>query len=723
MKPPRKKFHELRKQAETLLAAKEKTQGKDFDGDPLKLIHELQTFQIEVELQNEELRLSQKELMESQNSYAELYDFAPVGYLIVSKKGLIQKVNLTLADMLSMERAYLINQPLSACIVPEDQDIYYKCRQKLKDSGTRQLCELRMQKKDGTFFYAQLESSAILDKCGDLEQHRTVVVDISERKRTEEELAKHHECLEKLVQQRTTEIQQQRYFIEKAQEIGHIGVWNLDIKNNKLTWTDEIYRIFEIAIGTKITYETYLDCVHPDDRESVDMEWKAAFKDKPYDTEHRIIVNGKIKWVREKAELKFNEKNEGIHGIGFTQDITRQKLHEQEKRELEEQLRQAQKMESLGTLAGGIAHDFNNILTSIIAYTQLLEMHKFPDEDYRKNSLTQILQSAYQASDLVKQIMTFSRKTVPIKEPLILEHVVRDVVKMIRASLPSTIDIQGQIHSERCIVFADSTQMHQVMMNLCTNAAHAMGTRGGILAIKLDIVNLSTKQCQSMNQIIPGKYVEIKISDTGDGIAPENIKQIFNPYFTTKKLGGGTGLGLSVTHGIIKNHGGDILVSSRLGQGTCFKVFIPYFLKEGIKGEKTQPMPMPSGNAVVLFVDDEISIAKGVQIILKHLEYKVISKTSGKQALETFMKTPEQFDVVITDLTMPGMTGDLLALEIKKIRPDIPVILCTGFLEGDPETILSKYGIDAFIRKPYDRQTLIESIQTVMAKTKGYLTN
>lgn len=551
--------------------------------------------------------------MESKIRLTELYDVAPVGYISLNLKGVILASNLTFADMLSVERSYLINKPLSAHIMANDQEIWYRHLQELFELKTRQVCELQMQKKDGTLFDVRLESTVSSDECGEADQYRTAVMDISEQKNAENALKKAKQELEARVKERTKKL------------------------------------------------------------EAANLQLKLEIED------------------RKQREL--------------------------EKINLEDQLRRAQKMEALGTLSSGIAHDFNNILTSIIAYTQLLEMHQFPEGDYVKNSLHQILQSAFQARDLVKHIMLFNHKARQINEPVMLDLVVQEVIKMIRASIPSTIKIREQINCEDCIVFADPVQMRQVLMNLCTNAAHAMHTNGGLLEITLDKVNLSKKQCRSMDDIIPGKYVEMMITDTGYGITPENIPKIFDPYFTTKKPGEGTGLGLSVTLGIIKKHYGSITVKSRVDQGTCFKVLIPCFLKQDVRIKEKKPLSIPQGNAVVLFVDDEEAIAMGVQMLLVHLGYDIIIKTSGQQALADFSKTPEQFDVVITDLTMPEMTGDVLALEIKRIRPDIPVILCTGLLEETSEAALSKYQVDAFIQKPYDKEILLESIQKVIGRT------
>ncbi|MBU1344885.1 MAG: PAS domain S-box protein [Proteobacteria bacterium] len=730
------KFNRLRRQAEDLMKDNAFIQPPDAVENPLQLIHELSTYQIELELQNEELQLSQQALMESRESYARLYDFAPVGYLTVSRKGRIQKVNLTFADMLSTERSALVNQPFSTCILPEDQDIYFVHCRKLKESGMPQRCKLRIQKKDGTCFYVNLESSAVSNKDKAPEQYRTVVIDISEYQQIEQELTKYRDSLEELVEQRTAdlkkEITQHRRVQEELKKSEQRFRAIADYATDWETWLDPKGRVlwtnpsmerltgFTMAEYTGLSLDERIKkIVWPEDQPEVIDHLKKGLSEKASgnDLPFRIFrKNGEIRWVSMSFQPIYGISGEYLGLRNSIRDITERKNHEQEKKMLEGQLMQAQKMEALGALSSGIAHDFNNILTSIIAYTQLLEMRHFPDDGYVKNSLTQILHSAYQARDLVSQIMTFSRKTDPAKEPVLLEHVVRDLVKMLRPSLPSTIKIIEQTKFTHCTVFADPSQMHQVLMNLCTNAAHAMKSRGGILKISLDLVNLSGKQCRSIDHIAPGKYVEITISDTGCGISAENIRKIFDPYFTTKKTGEGTGLGLSVSHGIVKNHDGAVIVSSRPDQGSIFKVFIPYFLQEipGIK--QTEPDPIPPGTAGILFVDDDVNIAEGIQKVLKNSGYDIIYKTTGKQALEALNQTPDRFDVVITDLTMPEMTGDVLAAQIKKIRPDLPVILCSGLPEEHHDTLLSKYKVDAFIQKPYNKEHLIQAIHKVIDK-------
>ena len=241
---------------------------------------------------------------------------------------------------------------------------------------------------------------------------------------------------------------------------------------------------------------------------------------------------------------------------------------------------ESHKLELLGLLASGIAHDFNTILTCIIGHAQLLEMHKFPDEEYLKDGLNHIVESANQARDLISQIVKFGRRTEHVKGPVFLDHVALDTIKMIRALVPSTITIKEEINCDPCTVLADKSQMQQVLMNLCVNAAQAMNSQGGILKIKLDTARLSLKQCRSMGRVIPGKYARLSVSDTGYGIAKENIPRIFEPYFTTKKSGEGHGIGLFVTRGIVDGHEGAVTVASRLGQGTTFKVFIPYWEME-----------------------------------------------------------------------------------------------------------------------------------------------
>ena len=390
---------------------------------------------------------------------------------------------------------------------------------------------------------------------------------------------------------------------------------------------------------------------------------------------------------------------------GIIEDITG-------KKEIELQLQQSQKMEAIGTLAGGIAHDFNNILSAILGYTELALIDA-ESESPLYQSLQEIFRAGERAKDLVKQILTFSRQAEQESKPVLLNPISKEVIKFLRASLPTTIDIQQEIMSES-LVMADPIQIHQLLMNLCTNAGHAMGEKGGTLTVKLLDTYLDEEVLVEHPELKPGPYIELTISDTGHGIPAHLIDRIFDPFFTTKEKGEGTGMGLSVAHGIVGSCGGKIIATSELGKGTTFQIYIPTVQRDEpnipINGEQA-----PAGTERILFVDDEIPLVDIGKQIIESLGYKVTTRTSSLEALELFRAKPDGFDLVITDMTMPNMTGDILAKEIIRIKPDIPVILCTGYSARITQQQATSMGIRAFVSKPVIRKDIADTIRCVLS--------
>lgn len=393
-------------------------------------------------------------------------------------------------------------------------------------------------------------------------------------------------------------------------------------------------------------------------------------------------------------------------------DITERKHAEEVRKRLEAQLIQAHKMEALGTLAGGIAHDFNNILSAVIAYAER-GVHGGQDPDKIRKNFEEVLKVCNRARDLVKQILAFSRRTKHEFIQIKLDATVKESLKMMRAILPRNIEIRQNISSAGRTM-ADSTQIHQVMMNLCSNAAQAMEETGGILEINLDRADIAEGPESQALGLNPGSYLRLSISDSGHGISPENMERIFDPYFTTKEKGRGTGLGLSVVHGIARSHKGAITCRSTPGQGTTFELYLPEIepKKEAVQAHAhTREL---KGDERILFIDDEPILVKATKERLRYLGYRVITRTSSLEALELFQKHPEQFDLVITDIIMPGMTGDRLALEMLKIRPDIPIVLCTGYSEHMTEEKAKELGIREFIMKPFEIEDLARTIRQAM---------
>jgi two-component system cell cycle sensor histidine kinase/response regulator CckA len=384
-----------------------------------------------------------------------------------------------------------------------------------------------------------------------------------------------------------------------------------------------------------------------------------------------------------------------------------------DKKKLEIQLHQAQKMEAIGALAGGIAHDFNNILSVIIGYTELAMFNK--GAETCSADLKEVLKAAGRAKDLVKQILAFSRQTDEETMPVKATMIVKEAVKFLRSTIPSTIEIKTQIDEQSGAVLANSVELHQIVMNLCTNAIHAMGESNGVLEINVQNTVVDNLQKHDVIDLDIGPYVKISVKDTGVGIAPEVMKRIFDPYFTTKEKGVGTGLGLAVVHGIIKKSAGAIKVESELGKGTVFHIYLPRVDPPSVI--QGGPIKLPVGGFErILFIDDEKSLTDVGHRMLEHLGYDVVSRTSPIEALELFRSKPDHFDLVITDQTMPGMTGDKLAEEFLRIRPDIAIIICTGYSQMiDPERARNK-GIREFVMKPILINDIADAIRKALNK-------
>ena len=382
-----------------------------------------------------------------------------------------------------------------------------------------------------------------------------------------------------------------------------------------------------------------------------------------------------------------------------------------EREHIEPQLRQAQKMEALGTLTGGIAHDFNNILAGIIGFTELVTDH-VPKGSREAHHLKRVMESSLRGRDLVRRMLTLSRQTEQQKKPLSLSSIVKETVDLIRATTPTTISITVNTRSESGLILADPTQIQQVVMNLCTNAAHAMREKGGTLAIQLSNHTVSQSD-GNPHGIEPGLYTRLTVHDTGTGISPDIMDKIFDPFFTTKKLGEGTGLGLSVVHGIIKQSNGYITVESEPGRGSTFTVYFPKVTGE-LQADAVSDDALPTGSERILFVDDEETLVEVGENVLAELGYEVTSRMNGKEALALFSADPSRFDLVITDQTMPEMTGVDLAKEILALRADMPIIMCTGFSYVVDADKAKAAGIRAFALKPLTKKEIARTIRKVL---------
>jgi PAS domain S-box-containing protein len=399
-------------------------------------------------------------------------------------------------------------------------------------------------------------------------------------------------------------------------------------------------------------------------------------------------------------------------GITFTAlDITTGKQAEQERLRLEDRLRQAQKMEAIGTLAGGIAHDFNNILAAIIGFAELAKIGAQSNVEITE-AITEVLKASFRARDLVRQILTFSRQTETEFGPIRIKLIVKEALKLLRASLPSTIQVRQDLASEG-LVLGDPTQIHQVVMNLCTNAYQAMQEMGGALEVSLSETLITASPSPDLKVLPQGTCLRLRVRDSGPGIDPAIIHRIFDPYFSTKEKGKGTGLGLAVVHGIVKSHRGAIQVSSRLGEGATFDVYFP-MVQATAAAAAAPEEAMVGGRERILFVDDEPSIQFLGKQMLGSLGYEVTTCDTAIAALELFRSDPSAFDLVITDMTMPLLTGDRMAIEMMRLRPDLPVIICTGFNELLSKESVRQIGIRALLMKPFLKNEAATVIRQVL---------
>jgi len=512
-------------------------------------------------------------------------------------------------------------------------------------------------------------------------------------------------------------------------------IYRLDNMGN-ITFISNTIRLYGYE-PEQLVGENIFKIIHQDDHQ------KAWFRINERRTRDRRTSNLEIRFLTKDAEsvpmeindqlVKSNDSvflvaAEGLYASdiprsetfigtqGIARDITERKKIERERQELLTRLRQAQKIEAIGTLASGIAHDFNNILAPILGYTQML-LEEASTTQSTNRYLHIIYKAAIRAKELVKQILAFCREAEESFEPVKIQLIVRESIKLLRASLPATIQIQQYISVECGPIMANAAQIHQVVMNLCTNAYQAMDNNTGIVKVIVNDIVLEAPETRTniKTDLPAGRYVKLVVSDTGHGIEKHHLDYIFEPYFTTKGKGKGTGLGLSVVHGIVKKCAGDILIESELEKGTTVTVYFPCIQDDLLIDEVPQLLTLPSGKGeTIVFVDDEKEIVHMAKSMLEKEKYNVISFTSSVEALHFFRNNPNKIDLFITDMTMPLMTGVELTQKLLAIRPDLPIIICTGFsMQIDEEKAL-QIGIKEYIMKPFLKKDVLTAIRHVL---------
>lgn len=551
--------------------------------------------------------------------------------------------------------------------------------------------------------------------------------EVSARVQTHLELAQMRKKMEELVLQRTKELQYRtdqleeeitarkiagkklkeseenyRFLVENQNDI----VVKLDPKNRLLFTSPNYCRIFGKKLDETIE-KPFLPLIHSDDRKRVEKSL-AKLADPPHSTSHQeraLTIEG-WRWFEWSAKANLNEEGHITSIISVGRDIT-------QKMDFEKRLQQYQKMEAVGRLAGGIAHEFNNMLGIIIGNTELA-MDDLDNGHSTQDNLDEIKLASLRARDVVKQLLDFSHKSDLQRRPLDIDVTVRDTLRLIRASMPSTIEIVEEVSADPQTVMADHNQLQQLFINLTTNAFQAMGKSGGTLTVCLSPVTLDEIEASRHPDLTPGSYILLSISDTGQGITQEIRNKIFDPYFTTQEIGQGSGMGLAVAHGIVNNHGGIIEFDSTVGKGSIFRIYLPRIESQATVAETEMKGPIPTGDERILFIDDERAITKAARTILSRLGYHVTVENDPSKALKLFYVAPDCYDLVITDMTMPKLNGDGLAREILKKREDMPIIICTGHSDRLDAQKARDIGICYYAEKPLVKHQLANIIRDAL---------
>lgn len=519
--------------------------------------------------------------------------------------------------------------------------------------------------------------------------------------------------------------QYQKALIESNERLHYIlnaanaGIWEADLTTNQSYWSDELWMLYGVEPNSfQLTFDSMANSVLPEDRHS----YEKAIAD-AVNTASELNVNwrikdtrGNIRWLLCKGNPVRDSNGNAVKYVGIVLDISRQKMMEEENRQLESRIQKAQRLETIGTLAGGIAHDFNNILTPILGFAEMGVM-KVPEKEPLHDYFREIMMASERAQNLVSQILTFGKEKVSLSQPFIVcvQSLAEEALHLLRPSIPSNIRIEQQIDPSCRNILADPSKIHQVIVNLCTNAYNAMEKTGGTLTIKLDEITPDTNLLKRLPELHDQPYVRLTVSDTGCGMDKSTMDHIFEPFFTTKPVNKGTGLGLSVVYGIITGYNGVINVESQPGKGSSFQIFLPIVDQKITCSHRNDVVP--KGNARILFIDDEETTLKIVTIMLTELGYCIRAFNSPRKAVELFGQSPDDFDLVITDLTMPEMTGFDVASEIHACRSDMPVILMTGYgKDMDNAEELEKHGIRQLLKKPVKVETLVTTINNVLCQ-------
>jgi PAS domain S-box-containing protein len=559
--------------------------------------------------------------------------------------------------------------------------------------------ELMANAPDGTVNYLSISGAPIFDAQGCFRGYQGVARNITERKRIEEELRSRQEMLELA--------QKSAGAVAFEWRIGADGLY----RNRSSPELAAMYGVRPEALDG--SFDQWKKLIHAEDWPAVKRALKHALRTGDVATEYRVIhPSGAVHWLHAKGRMFFDAAGKPTRMLGFMQDVTQRRQAEEEYRRMERQLRQAQRLEAMGTLAGGIAHDFNNILGAILGYGEMA-LREAPKGNRLRRDLDSIIVAGERGRALVDRVLAFSRSGVADRVPVHVEKVVREALDLVSAKLPPDVTLHAKLHAGSAAVLGDPTQVHQVLMNLATNAIQAM-PGGGTLRVHLDAQRIDTVRVAAIGTLSAADYLVLKVADTGAGIAPEIMERIFDPFFTTKEVGTGTGLGLSLVHGIVSDLGGAIDVASAIGAGSAFTVYLPRS-GDAVDDSHEEELEMPRGDGQrVLVVDDEEPLVLLATRTLEELGYAPVGFTSSTAALAAFRADPKRFDAVITDERMPGLSGSALIREVRGIRVGIPIVLMSGYVGAAIARRAREAGAEEVLKKPISARDLAASLARVL---------